>query len=155
CESARFRPGEDRRACGGRWESRKFANTNDGSHSGRSNPRDGRLHGPEQVRGKPVDRRAEIWAFGGVRFEMLRGRMMFAPDAGSDTLVAILKEDPDWSRVPVKAQRLLKSCLEKDPKHRLRDIGDASRLFDDAPAHAAPATQLPWAVAGALALALV
>jgi serine/threonine protein kinase len=84
---------------------------------------------PEQARGKSVDRRTDIWAFGCVLYEMLSGKMAFAGDTLSDTIAAILDRDPDWSSVPAGTpralRRLLQRCLEKDPKQRLRDIGDA------------------------------
>jgi serine/threonine-protein kinase len=111
---------------------------------------------PEQARGKIVDKRADIWAFGVVLYEMLTGRKLFEGETISDTLVAVLKDEPDWNRVPAKAQRLLKSCLEKDPKRRLRDIGDAWRLLEDAPFQGATNSTNGrlWALAGALTLAL-
>jgi serine/threonine-protein kinase len=109
---------------------------------------------PEQARGQSVDKRADIWAFGVVLHEMLTGRRLFKGESISDTLVAVLKEEPDWSHVPTKAQRLLKSCLEKDSKRRLRDIADAWRLVDDEPVPPVRNNRLPWAVAGALALLL-
>ena len=84
---------------------------------------------PEQARGEPVDRRADIWAFGVVLYEMLTGTPAFARETASDTLAAVLKDEPEWNRVPQKAQRLLRRCLEKDPKHRLRDIGDLDLLL--------------------------
>ena len=84
---------------------------------------------PEQARGKSVDKRTDIWAFGCVLYEMLSGKMAFAGDTLSDTIAAILDRDPDWSTLPVDTprtlRRLLQRCLEKDPKQRLRDIGDA------------------------------
>src|ERR1051325_9780810 len=70
---------------------------------------------PEQARGKTVDKRADIWAFGVVLYEMLTGRRMFEGETISDTLAGVLTKEPDWRGVPVKVQRLLKSCLEKDP----------------------------------------
>ena len=79
---------------------------------------------PEQAKGKPVDKRADIWAFGVVLYELLTGVHLFQRDTMSDTLAAVLKEEPDWNRIPVKVQSLLRHCLEKDPKRRLRDIGD-------------------------------
>src|SRR5262245_33914183 len=88
---------------------------------------------PEQARGKTVDKRADIWAFGVVLYEMLTGRRLFDGESVTDTLAAVLSKEPDWNGVPVKAQPLLRSCLDKDPKRRLRDIGDAWRLLDDAP----------------------
>ncbi len=107
---------------------------------------------PEQARGKTVDKRADIWAFGVVLYELLTGRRLFHGETISDTLVAVLKEEPDWNRVPVKARQLLRSCLEKDPRRRLRDIGDAWRLLEDAPVRIAAKSRLPWAVAGVLAV---
>src|SRR5262249_41243283 len=86
---------------------------------------------PEQARGKNVDKRADIWAFGVVLCEMLTGQRLFQGETVSDTLAAVLKEEPAWNRVPDKAQRLLRSCLERDPRRRLRDIGDAWRLLEE------------------------
>jgi len=84
---------------------------------------------PEQARGKPVDKRADIWAFGVVLFEMLAGRRLFEGETVSDTLAAVLTKDPDFRLLPASAPahvvQLLRRCLEKDPKKRLRDIGEA------------------------------
>src|SRR5436309_181036 len=88
---------------------------------------------PEQARGEPVGKRADIWAFGVVLYEMLTGKEAFGRDTPSDTLAAVLKDEPEWARVPQKAQRLLRRCLEKDSKRRLRDIADAMALMDDPP----------------------
>jgi eukaryotic-like serine/threonine-protein kinase len=111
---------------------------------------------PEQARGKPVDKRADIWAFGVVLYEMLAGERLFQGETVSDSLAAVLKAEPEWDRVPAKAERLLRRCLEKDPKRRLRDIGDAWPLLEDAPA-TQPAPRgwpwLGWAVAALLAAA--
>jgi serine/threonine protein kinase len=111
---------------------------------------------PEQARGKPVDKRADIWAFGIVFFEMLAGQRLFDGETVSDTLAAVLKEEPDWTRVPAKVRRLLKKCLEKDPKKRLRDIGDAWELLEDAPAATAPSRSrlgmTGWVAAGTFAV---
>jgi len=84
---------------------------------------------PEQARGKSVDKRADIWAFGVVLYEMLTGDRLFEGKTVSDTLIEVATKEPDWKRVPAKAQRLLRRCLEKDPKRRLRDIGDAWDLL--------------------------
>jgi serine/threonine-protein kinase len=83
---------------------------------------------PEQARGRKVDKRADIWAFGVVLWEMLTGRRLFAGDTVSDTLASVLKEEPEWDRlpkgVPPAIHRVLRRCLVKDPNKRLRDIGD-------------------------------
>jgi serine/threonine-protein kinase len=87
---------------------------------------------PEQARGRPADRRADVWAFGCVMYEVLAGRQAFPGETISDTLAAVLKSEPDWTALPAEApgalRRLLGRCLVKDPKQRLRDIGDA-RIF--------------------------
>ncbi len=84
---------------------------------------------PEQARGKPVDKRADIWAFGCVTYEMLTGTLAFSGDTVSDTMAAVLTRDPDWTLLPAAAPKrlveLLKRCVRKDPRERLRDIGDA------------------------------
>jgi serine/threonine-protein kinase len=109
---------------------------------------------PEQARGKPVDKRTDIWAFGVVLYEMLTGRRLFESETISDTLASVLAKEPDWQRVPAKVQRLLKSCLEKDPRLRLRDVADAWRLLEDIPAAPVAASGKYWKIAaGVLALA--
>ena len=84
---------------------------------------------PEQARGKPVDKRADIWAFGCVLYEVLSGRRAFDGETVTDVLAAIIDSEPDWkalpSAVPPSVRHLLARCLEKDPKRRLRYIGDA------------------------------
>ena len=84
---------------------------------------------PEQARGQPVDKRADIWAFGCVLYEMLTGERTFDGKTVSDTLASILKEEPDWAAVPeptpAMIQHVLRRCLEKDPSLRLHDIADA------------------------------
>jgi serine/threonine protein kinase/dipeptidyl aminopeptidase/acylaminoacyl peptidase len=104
---------------------------------------------PEQARGKPVDKRADIWAFGVVLYEMLTGKRLFQGDTVTDTLAAVLTREPEWSLVPPKAERLLRRTLERDPKQRLRDIGDARFLLEDASPQAIPALRrgLPWKIA--------
>jgi eukaryotic-like serine/threonine-protein kinase len=118
---------------------------------------------PEQARGKPVDKRADIWAFGVVVFEMLAGRSAFEGESVSDTLAAVLRADIEWGLLPADTpppvRRLLERCLERDPKRRLRDIGDAWLLLEtpDAPAPAPPRSRfqawLPWAAAVVIAAA--
>ena len=88
---------------------------------------------PEQARGAAVDKRTDIWAFGCVLYEMLTGSRAFGGDALSDTLAAVLKDEPDLNRVPAPARVLVRRCLEKDPKRRLRDIGDALPLLETVP----------------------
>src|SRR5271170_7270730 len=84
---------------------------------------------PEQAKGKSVDRRADIWAFGCVLYEMLSGKMAFSGETVTDTLASVIKEEPDWSQLPiatpVRVRVLLQRCLQKDPKQRLQAIGDA------------------------------
>jgi len=84
---------------------------------------------PEQARGKPAGKRADIWAFGVVLFEMLMGHSAFTGETVSDMLASVLTTDPDWSSLPAatpsRVRRLLRRCLERDPGKRLRDIGDA------------------------------
>jgi len=91
---------------------------------------------PEQARGKAVDKRADIWAFGCVLYEMLTGRTAFPGETLSDTIVAILDRAPDWSALrsdtPPILVRLLRRCLEKDARRRLRDIGDARLDLEEA-----------------------
>ena len=109
---------------------------------------------PEQARGTPVDKRADIWAFGVVFYEMLTGRRAFDGEDVSSILAAVLQSEPRWDGVPPNLRRVLESCLEKDPRNRLRDIGDVWRLVDDAPTPAASSlrpTRMGWMVAAALA----
>jgi Tol biopolymer transport system component/predicted Ser/Thr protein kinase len=93
---------------------------------------------PEQARGKAVDKRADIWAFGVVLYEMLTGKQLFQGETVSDTLAQVLTKEPDWKQLPAKVRRLLRRCLDKDPKRRLRDIGDAWELLEDLPTPTAP-----------------
>ncbi len=91
---------------------------------------------PEQARGKPVDRRADIWAFGCVLYEMLAGRRVFDGETMSDTLAATLTADPDWSALPPETSSrlrlLLRRCLAKDPRQRLHAIADARFEIEEA-----------------------
>jgi Tol biopolymer transport system component len=133
---------------------------------------------PEQARGKAVDRRADIWAFGVVLFEMLSGRRLFDGDTVSDVLAAVLTREPDFAALPpgtpASVSDLLHRCLVREPRNRLQSIGDARIALQDAEltgaslrlsgvarSQAAAAgrslflSRLPWAVALALAVALV
>jgi serine/threonine protein kinase len=91
---------------------------------------------PEQAKGKPVDRRADIWSFGVVLLEMLTGRQAFHRESVSETIAAVLTAEPDLSALlantPPKVRRLLERCLRKEPQSRLRDIGDARVVVEEA-----------------------
>src|SRR5213592_4509245 len=99
---------------------------------------------PEQARGKPVDKRTDIWSFGCVLYEALTGRQAFAAETVSDTIAAILGLDPDWQALslatPTKIVDLLRRCLQKDTKLRLHDIADARIEIEEAldPSRAIP-----------------
>jgi serine/threonine-protein kinase len=127
---------------------------------------------PEQARGKRVDRRADIWAFGCVLYEMLTGQDAFGGETTSDILACVIRAEPDWSAIPAsvppRIRELLRRCLQKDPKKRLQAIGDARITLEDvlsgtpqeagppqAQTAAVPVWQhaLPWA--GGVLLALV
>jgi predicted Ser/Thr protein kinase len=114
---------------------------------------------PEQARGKPVDKRADIWAFGVVLYEMLTGKRLFQGEDLTETLASVVKEEPSLDKAPIEVRRLLRKCLQKDPKKRLRDIGDAWELLE---AEHAPAivpsgrrsARMAWITAAILAVAL-
>jgi serine/threonine-protein kinase len=134
---------------------------------------------PEQAKGRPVDRRADIWALGVVLFEMLTGRSLYEGETVTETIAHVITQPPSWDRLPeslpAPVRRLLRRCLEKDPRNRLQSAGDARIEIDEilsgapgdyepvapvadtlaAPA-AAPAWRraLPWAVAGVLLVLL-
>ena len=109
---------------------------------------------PEQAKGRVADKRADIWAFGVVLYEMLTGRRAFEGEDVSSIMAAVIQSEPRWDGVPASVRRLLESCLTKDPKKRLRDIGDVWKLLDDQPAIATRSQTgiLGWAAAGLLAL---
>ncbi len=131
---------------------------------------------PEQAKAKPVDRRCDIWSFGVVLFEMFSGKKAFDGETVSDVLAAVIMKDPDWTALPETTppsiQRLIRRCLNKDPKQRLQAIGEARITIEEAlsgtgvppvtdhgpEAHAttsarpAPLRILPWALAGMLAI---
>jgi serine/threonine protein kinase len=90
---------------------------------------------PEQAKGKVVDRRADIWAFGCVLFEMISGKQTFSGETLTDTLAAVVRAEPEWETLPPSTpdsiRRLLRRCLTKDPKQRLRDIGEARIVVSD------------------------
>ena len=86
---------------------------------------------PEQAMGKPVDRRADIWAFGVVLAEMLGGKRMFEGDTVPETLASVMKDVPVIPDAPPAIRHLLERCLQRDPRRRLRDIGEARILFED------------------------
>ncbi len=128
---------------------------------------------PEQAKAKPVDRRADIWAFGCVLYETLTAKKAFDGETITDTLAAVVRAEPDWSplptNTPARVRVLLQRCLQKDPKQRLQAIGEARISLDEvlsgAPevsssAGVSPANSplwrraLPWAVAACLAIAL-
>jgi len=98
---------------------------------------------PEQARGKPVDKRADVWAFGVLLFEMLSGRRLFDGETITDVLAAVVRQEIDWSALPretpARVLALLRRCLERDPKLRLRDIGEARIALAVAP-EPAPST---------------
>ena len=129
---------------------------------------------PEQARGKIVDRRVDIWSFGCVLYELLTGRRVFEGEEITDVLARLIEREPDWSAMPAdtphEVRRLLARCLTKDPKARLRDIGEARVAIDEllagkapapAPAEARPAVGpraawlrlAPWGLAAVFGLA--
>ncbi len=129
---------------------------------------------PEQAKGKPVDRRADIWALGVVLFEMLSGKQLYTGETASETLAHVITQEPNWSALPSstpqRIRELLRRCLTKEPKQRLQAIGDARIALEEVlanPAADAAATgtlvvvqpawrrALPWSVGGLLGLALL
>jgi serine/threonine protein kinase len=117
---------------------------------------------PEQAKGKVVDRRADIWAFGVVLFEMLTGKQLYTGETAAEIMASVMKEEPNVDRLPsgtAPAIRiLLRRCLHKDPHRRLRDIGEARVLLEDMPPAEPPARSprrpIGWIAAALLLLAL-
>src|SRR5262249_29251543 len=123
---------------------------------------------PEQAKGRAVDRRADIWAFGVVLFEMLTGQPLFAGEDATEIIASVVKEAPALDRLPpdtpLSLRRLIARCLVKDPLKRLRDIGEARILLDEprleetaalvAPRRFAGSAIVPWIAAGVFASAL-
>jgi serine/threonine-protein kinase len=113
---------------------------------------------PEQARGQKADHRADIWAFGVILFEMLTGRQLFLGRTVSDTLAHVLKGDIDLTGVPAEVRPTLERCLRRDPLLRWHSIDDVFLLLEQGASPPSPAagqrSVLPWAIAGALVLAL-
>jgi serine/threonine-protein kinase len=121
---------------------------------------------PEQARGKAVDKRTDIWAFGCVLYELLTGKQAFNGEDITDILAAVVRAEPDWNRLPESTphsiRALLRRCLQKDKTLRIRDAGDAHieiheamaapRDVGAAGAASSPRSKLPWGVAAALAI---
>jgi serine/threonine-protein kinase len=129
---------------------------------------------PEQARGKVVDRRCDIWSFGAVLFEILSEKQAFAGEDVSHTLAAVIMKEPDWDALPAatpaRIQGLVRRCLNKDPRQRLRDIGEARIAIEESlvgstggtpvvvhgqDAHATWRRALPWALAAVSTFVLV
>jgi len=111
---------------------------------------------PEQAKGKRVDKRADIWSWAVVLYELLTGERLFKGDDAADTLAQVLTKQPDIELVPQQVRRVLRRCLEKDPKQRLRDISAVRELLDGATDNRpliAPRSKLPWALAAVATLA--
>jgi len=121
---------------------------------------------PEQARGKAVDKRTDLWAFGCVLYELLTGKQAFRGEDITEILAAVVKTEPDWhalpSATPAKIHDLLRRCLQKTVRQRVRDAGDVRIEIEEAlsapkdavamHAASAPRSNLPWAVASALAV---
>jgi Tol biopolymer transport system component/tRNA A-37 threonylcarbamoyl transferase component Bud32 len=117
---------------------------------------------PEQAKGKAVDHRADIYAFGVVLYEMVTGKRLHDGETTTEVLASVIKEDPSWRKVPPQLHRLLRRCLEKDPQKRLRHIGDVMALVDEggpavqtaSPVRREGTRKWLWAGTGVVVLAL-
>jgi eukaryotic-like serine/threonine-protein kinase len=111
---------------------------------------------PEQARGKAADRRADIWSFGCVMYEMLSGRKPFEGETVTDVLASVVKSEPDWDALPVDAppriRELIRRCLVKDPKQRLQAVGDARIAIDETISGAGAIRESPPSTAGTTAM---
>jgi hypothetical protein len=115
---------------------------------------------PEQARGRPVDRRTDVWSFGCVLYEMLAGKQVFGGADVTDSLAAVVRAEPDWSALPAdtppQLRRLLERCLQKDPARRMRDMADVrldleeERSLTVAPQNVAARRPVGWMAATAL-----
>src|SRR4029453_12971888 len=125
--SARPRPDRTRASRSDRWSVVSTSDVDGMRHH---------IMSPEQARGKPVDKRADIWAFGCVLYEMLTGQRAFEGEDVSETLARVIEREPRWDALPVRTsaavRKLLARCLEKSLRRRLRDIGDGLVELDDA-----------------------
>jgi eukaryotic-like serine/threonine-protein kinase len=114
---------------------------------------------PEQARGKTADKRADIWAYGVVLWEMLTGKPLFEGEDVGHTLAAVIMKEPDWNEVPEKVRRLLQTCLQKDPRQRLQAIGDARLLLEDVEplphGRGSAGSRFGWAAWGGTAIAVI
>jgi Tol biopolymer transport system component len=117
---------------------------------------------PEQARGSRVDKRVDIWAFGAVLYEMVTGTRAFPGTDPTETTASVVMKEPDFDRAPARVRRLLRKCLEKEPKNRLRDIADAWELVDEPRPVVAPqakakrrTAKLLWILASALGALVV
>src|SRR5206468_6883388 len=129
---------------------------------------------PEQAKGRPADKRSDVWAFGCVLYEMITGKRAFDGEDVSDTFASVLKGQPDWTALPAGTptaiRRLLRRTLEKDSRRRLSDMADARLEIEEAQELAGADGSrevvrpggttrlqrgLPWAIVAALAIALV
>jgi serine/threonine-protein kinase len=115
---------------------------------------------PEQAKGKKVDKRADIWSWGVVLYELLTGDQLFKGEDAADTLAHVLTQQPNLDKAPTQVRELLRRCLEKDPKQRLRDIGDAPFLLEQVGdkarvQRAAPSTKFAWTLACVLAIVVM